>query len=198
MWYSNLQKNIYFSTYHPPTFWYTCPIALPVHRNPQHRSLLTVVSAITAPPFQSLLHQRNVYIKVEPFYATNTSQHKQETFIYEYPLHWVLLPIKTYDRNLLFGNTLLMHGRNFDYWIQPLNMRMSVYYLNCHAARLCCYLIMHIENLLHPLQLFYFYLRPIYWLPFVPGYHHIYRHGHATSNLLFTEHSVIIFFRYTI
>jgi hypothetical protein len=28
---------------------YTCPIALPVRRNPQHRSLLTVVSVICAP-----------------------------------------------------------------------------------------------------------------------------------------------------
>jgi hypothetical protein len=43
--------------------WYTCPIALSVRRNPQHRSLLTVVSATPALPFQ-LLHQRNVYYPV--------------------------------------------------------------------------------------------------------------------------------------
>jgi hypothetical protein len=29
--------------------WYTCPIALPVRRNSQHRSLLNFVSAISAP-----------------------------------------------------------------------------------------------------------------------------------------------------
>jgi hypothetical protein len=32
-----------------------------VRRNPQHRSLLTVVSATSSPPFQYFRHQRNVY-----------------------------------------------------------------------------------------------------------------------------------------
>jgi hypothetical protein len=32
-----------------------------VCRNPQHRSLLAVVSATSAPPFQPLRHQRNAY-----------------------------------------------------------------------------------------------------------------------------------------
>jgi hypothetical protein len=31
---------------------------------------------------------------------------------------------------------------------------MRICYLNCHKAGLCCYLVIHIENLLHPLQLF--------------------------------------------
>jgi hypothetical protein len=41
----------------------------------------------------------------ELLYATNTSHGKQETFIYECPLHWVLLPTKTHNRPLLFGDT---------------------------------------------------------------------------------------------
>jgi hypothetical protein len=65
------------------------------------------------------------------------------------------------NRMLLFGRTLLKHGRHFDYWNQPLN------YLNCQETRLCCYLLIHIENLLHSLQLFYFYLWPIYWLSLI-------------------------------
>jgi hypothetical protein len=40
--------------------WYTCPISLPVRRNPQHTSLFTVVSATSTPPFQPLCYQRNV------------------------------------------------------------------------------------------------------------------------------------------
>jgi hypothetical protein len=48
---------------------------------------------------------------------------------------------------MLFGSILLKHGRHFDNWNQPLNMRMRV-----------CYLVIHIENLLHSLQLFYFHL----------------------------------------
>jgi hypothetical protein len=38
-------------------------------------------------------------IMVEPLYETSTSKHKQETFLYEYPLHWVLLPIKNAQEN---------------------------------------------------------------------------------------------------
>jgi hypothetical protein len=36
---------------------YACPIALPVHRNLQHESLLTIVSATSASPFEAL-HQQ--------------------------------------------------------------------------------------------------------------------------------------------
>jgi hypothetical protein len=42
-------------------------------------------------------------------------------------------------------------------------MRMRVCYLDCKEARVCCYLVIHIENLLRPLQLFYFHLWLIYW-----------------------------------
>jgi hypothetical protein len=41
-------------------WYYTCTIGLPVCWNPQHRSLLTVVSATSTPPFQDFHHQRNV------------------------------------------------------------------------------------------------------------------------------------------
>jgi hypothetical protein len=39
---------------------------------------------------------------------------------------------------LLIGSTPLNHGSHFDYWNQPLNMRMSVRYLDRHEAGLCC------------------------------------------------------------
>jgi hypothetical protein len=149
--------------------WYTYPTALPVRRNPQHRSLLTVVSANPTPPFQTPCHQRNVCHPVVNRFMRQTLPNKnRKTFLYEYPLHWVLLPTKkTYNIMLLFGNTLLKHGRHFDYRIQSLNMCIHVCYLDCHEAGLCCYLVIHIENLLHPLQLFYFHFWPIYWLSLV-------------------------------
>jgi hypothetical protein len=53
---------------------------------------------------------------------------------------------------------LLKHIRHFDYWNQPLNMRMRVCYQDYHEAGLCCYLVIYIGNLL---QLFYFHLWPI-------------------------------------
>jgi hypothetical protein len=46
-------------------------------------------------------------------------------------------------------------------------MHMRVCYIDCHEAGLCCYLVIHIENLLHPLQLLYFYLWPIYWFSLI-------------------------------
>jgi hypothetical protein len=52
---------------------------------------------------------------------------------------------------LLFDSTLLKLGNHFDYKGQFLNMHMRVWYLDSHEAGLCCYLVTHIENLLHPL-----------------------------------------------
>jgi hypothetical protein len=65
-------------------------------------------------------------------------------------------PQKMPKRTLPFGITLLKHGCHFDYWNQPLNMCMHV-----------CYQMIHIENLLCALQLFYFNLWHIYWLSLV-------------------------------
>jgi hypothetical protein len=59
MWYLNLEKT-FISQHILHQHWYTCPITLPVRRNSQQRSLLTVVSATSTPPFQPLRHQRNV------------------------------------------------------------------------------------------------------------------------------------------
>jgi hypothetical protein len=44
---------------------------------------------------------------------------------------------------------------------------MRVCYLHCYVAGLCCYLVIHTETLLRPLQLFYFHLWPVYWCSFV-------------------------------
>jgi hypothetical protein len=88
-----------FSTRHIlQQHWYTCPIALPVRRNPQYRSLVSVVSAISAPPSHHL-RLSNVLERIsgprcEPLYTTNTSHRKQETFLHHYSLPWVLLPTK--------------------------------------------------------------------------------------------------------
>jgi hypothetical protein len=76
-----------------------------------------------------------------------------------------------HSRTLLFGSTLLKHGRHFAHCNQPLNMRMRVCHLvchfahcnqplnmrmrvchlDCHEAGLCCYLAIYTENLLRPL-----------------------------------------------
>jgi hypothetical protein len=73
-------------------------------------------------------------------------------------------PQKAHSRTLLFDSTHPKHCRHFNYWNQPLNICMCTWYLDCHEAELCCYLVIHIGNILYPLQLFYFHLWPIYWL----------------------------------
>jgi hypothetical protein len=56
---------------------------------------------------------------------------------------------------------------HFTYCNQLLNMCMHVCYIDCHGVGLCCYLVIHIENLLRPLQLFYFHLWSIYRLSLI-------------------------------
>jgi hypothetical protein len=136
------RKNIYFPTYPPPT-------AIQEHRNLQHRSLLTVVSATSNPPFQPLRHQRNVCHSVVNCFTWQTLPTvKRKYFFINILCIESFCPSKTHNRTLLFDSILLKHRRH----------------LGCHEAGLCCYLVIHIENLLRTLQLFYFYLWPIYWL----------------------------------
>jgi hypothetical protein len=67
-----------------------------VRRNPQHRSILTVVSATStcgrASCATSERTWQNFSASCEPLYATNSFHCKQELFLYEYRLHWVPLP----------------------------------------------------------------------------------------------------------
>jgi hypothetical protein len=108
--------------------------------------------------------ERNSRRNCEPLYATNSSHRKQETFLYEYALS-LFASKNPHKRTLPFDCRILKHDRHFDCWNQLLNMGMCICYLDCHEAGLCCYLVIHLENLLRPLPLFYFNLWAIYWLP---------------------------------
>jgi hypothetical protein len=137
------EETIYFSNYPPPTL-----INLP------HRFISTSKPAAWKRFDCCLIHYRSSvstsssakYLPpiCEPLYLTTISHRKQGTFIYEHPLHGVLLIIKKYNRLPLLGSTFLKHGRHFDYWNQHLNIRVRVCYLYCHEAGLCCYLETHI------------------------------------------------------
>jgi hypothetical protein len=149
MRYSN-QGETFISRHILHQHWYTCPIALPVLRNPQHRSLLVVVSATSTPPFQSLCHQRNVcHPAVNRFMRqTLPSVNRKNFFMSILCIQSFCSQKRTHTRTLLFISTLLKHGRHFDYWNQPLIMRMHVCYLDSHETGLFCYLVIHIWNLL--------------------------------------------------
>jgi hypothetical protein len=142
-------------------FWKgICPFTLPVRWNPQHISHLTV-----SEPFPQLrgshlllsnVLQRISRSRCEPLYMTDTSHRKQETFLYEYPLHWVLLsPPQKKNRTLFFGSTPSSKVAIFTSWNQPLIMLMRVCYVDCNEAGLCCYLAIHIGNLFRQIKLFF-------------------------------------------
>jgi hypothetical protein len=150
-------KNIYFSIYPPPTLIHFSHRFTSALKPAAWKSFGCCLSHFRTSVSASTSSVKRLPPSCEQTYATDTSQHKQETFLYEHSLHWVFLPInKTHNRTLLFGSTLLKHGRHFDYWNQPLNLRMRICYLDCHETGLCCYSVIHIENLLRPLQLIYF------------------------------------------
>jgi hypothetical protein len=83
--------------------WYTCPITSPIHQNPQHRSLLTVVSATSAPGRTSFatfkLSWENYLIQL---WTALHDKHFMNILCIE-----SFCPYKTHNRTLLFGRTLL-------------------------------------------------------------------------------------------
>jgi hypothetical protein len=96
---------------------YTCPIALPVRRNPQHRSLLTVVSATSAPPCQPLHHQRNVcHQVVKRFTRQRLPPVNRKYFFISIVCIGSFYHKKRHNKSLLFGSILFKHGRHFDFW----------------------------------------------------------------------------------
>jgi hypothetical protein len=160
MWYSNLKKKTFISWHILRQHWYTCPITLLVCRNPQYRSLLAVVSATSVPSFQPLCQTfqgGNFLTQLWTALHDKHLDHKQETFLYENPLHWVLLSThkKKHITEYCFvvihsSSTVAILTTETILW----SCAYAFCYLDCHETGLCCYLLIDIENLLHLLQLF--------------------------------------------
>jgi uncharacterized membrane protein len=153
MLYSNLEKkNIYFSTYPPPTLIFTNASKPSAYESSDccHFRTSVSTSSSSAKPLPP---------SYEPLYATVTNINRKHL------LYSVLLPTKNAQHNTALWWGTLKHGRHFDYRKQPLNMRVRVCYVGCHEAGLCCYLVIHIENLLVHFRCFTsINSRPIYGL----------------------------------
>jgi hypothetical protein len=181
MWHSNLEKKHVFLD----IFSTNIDTIIPSHYQCIETRRIEVFWLLSQPlphlRFNLLVISETFTTKAELLYARNPSHRKQETFLYEYPLNWVLLPTEAHNRTLLFDSSALKHGRHFGYWNQPLIMRMCVCYLqlDCHEAGLCCYLVIHIETL----QLFYFHLWPVYCLSLVFESNR-FQHIHQLSRLV--------------
>jgi hypothetical protein len=162
------ENSIYFSTYPPPTWIHLSHCFASASK---HGSLWTVVTATSAPPSQPLRHQRNICHPVMNRFTRKILPilNRKHFFKNILCIESFFLQ-KTHNRTLLFGSTLFKHDRHFDYWNQLLNMSMSVCYLDYHEDGLCCFLMIHVGNILRPVQLFYLHLWPIYWLSLVHVY----------------------------
>jgi hypothetical protein len=174
MWFLNLGKR-FISRHILHQHWYTCLIALPVRRNLQHNLVLLsqplphlhfnlfVISETFATHLWIALHDKYFHRKQKHFFINISCM---ESFC----------PQENAQQNAALRYYTLKHGCHFEYWNGPLNMYMRACYLDCHEAKLCCSLVIHIENLLRPLQLFtsirdlftdspsYFFLSPSSWL----------------------------------
>jgi hypothetical protein len=153
-------KNIYFSTDPPPTLIQLSHRFTSASKPAAYKSFDCCLSHFRTSVWTPSSSTKQLSPICVPFYETNTSHRKQETFFYEYLWHWVLLPER--KRTIERYSSVVMSLEH--YWNQSLNMCIRVCYLNCHEAGLCCHLVIHIENLLHQLQLFYFHLWHIYLL----------------------------------
>jgi hypothetical protein len=150
--------------------WYTFFTALPVHET----CSIEVFWLLFQPLPHLVKHHlwlSNVLERIsqamcEQLYVTNTSHGKH--FFMNILCTESFYPQKMYNRMLLFGctssSTVAILTTKTSLWTWTCTCTS----VDCHEAGLCCYLVIHIENLSScPLQLLYFHLWPVYWLSLV-------------------------------
>jgi hypothetical protein len=155
-------ENIYFSTYPPPTWIHlSCLFTQSVEtRSIQfYRLLSQPISHVSFIIFNFRMSLREF---LDPAAGSSTEQ-ALPTVSRKHLFMNILCPQRAQE-NAAFRYYTPQAQSPFDYWNQPLNMRMQICYLDCHEGGLCSFLMIHIEDLLLPLQLLYFHLWPIYWL----------------------------------
>jgi hypothetical protein len=119
------KKNISFSTYPPPTlihlshrFTSASKQSFDCFISHSHTSVSTSSSSTKLLPLSGK-HFRKISLRISFVLCPFCSQ-------------------KTHNRMLLFDSTLLKHSCHFDYWNQPLIMRMRICYVECHGVGLYC------------------------------------------------------------
>jgi hypothetical protein len=131
MWYSNLEKT-FISWHILHKHWYTCPIALQVRRNAQHKkSFDCCLIHFRASVSTSSSSAKRFPPSCESLYPTNTSHRKHESFLYEYSLHWFLLPTKK-KRTTKHCSSVVHPSRT----VAILTTETSLWTCACASARL--------------------------------------------------------------
>jgi hypothetical protein len=145
-------------------YWYSCPIALPARRNQQHRSILTVVSATSAPPFQPLRHQRNVCHRVVNRFTRQTlpTVNRKHFFIDILCIEFRAHKKRTTER---CSSVVHPQARSPFWLLKPASEHKPA--RPVHRLSWSWTVLLPSDSrrtLLRPLQLFYFHLWPVYWL----------------------------------
>jgi hypothetical protein len=109
----------------------TCPIALPVRWYSHHRSLLTVVSATSAPDRASSATFERPWenFSTMSWTALRDRHFPRKHFFMNILCMELFYSQRKHNGTLIFGSILLEHFRHVEYWNQPLNMRLPIYYL---------------------------------------------------------------------
>jgi hypothetical protein len=124
---------------------------------------LTVASATSAPPLQPLCRQRNVYHPLLNRFTRQTHPTLNRKHLF------MNIPCNESFRLQEKQKRTLISVVYSSSTVAILSTETGLWTCARHEAGLCCYLALHIENLLNPLQLFYFRLWPIYWCSIAPG-----------------------------
>jgi hypothetical protein len=92
-------ENIYFSTYPPPTLIHLAHRFTSASKPAAYESFGCCLSHFRTSVSTYSSSVKGLPPNCGPLYATNTSQRKQKTFLYKYPLRYVLLPTKNAQQN---------------------------------------------------------------------------------------------------
>jgi hypothetical protein len=123
--------------------WYTYPNASPVRRNPHRRSLLTSVSATSAPPIQPLRRQRNVcHPAVNRFTRQTFPTVNRTHFFINILCIESFCPqrstIKRCSSVVQTSSMVAILTTETSLWTH-----MCVCYVDCHKDGPCCYVVTH-------------------------------------------------------
>jgi hypothetical protein len=153
-----------------PGCWYTYTIAIPMYQNPQHKNLRLLSQPhphlifIICDFWRSMREFLNPVVNrfIQQTLPTTNRKH----FFVNILFYWVLPTekcITEFFSSVVYPSSIvIILTTKTRLWICTCDC-----YLDCHEAGLYCYLVIHMENLLHLLQMFYFHLWPIYWLSLV-------------------------------
>jgi hypothetical protein len=154
-------KIINFLTYPPPTLIHLSQHFTSVSKPTTYKSFDYCLSQF-APPFQPLCHSETLPCFLTQLWTALCNKHFPlyiGNIRYECPLHQVLLSTKNTQQNAVLQQ--YTPQTQWPFWLLKPASEHAHLPPRLSWSWMCCYLVIHIDNLLHSLQLLYFHLWPI-------------------------------------